>query len=70
MPHWKRREVGAIVILIVVSAGMVSTTYVQFLKGSLLVALWLLRRHEEGRHLFLWLRQRREARSGQPSNPT
>ena len=29
--------VGAIVILIVVTAGMVSTTYVQFLKGSLLV---------------------------------
>jgi cation/acetate symporter len=29
--------VGAVVVLIVVSAGMVSTTYVQFLKGSLLV---------------------------------
>jgi cation/acetate symporter len=29
--------VGAIVVLIVVTAGMVSTTYVQFLKGSLLV---------------------------------
>ncbi|MAX37297.1 cation acetate symporter [Gimesia sp.] len=29
--------VGTIVILIVVTAGMVSTTYVQFLKGSLLV---------------------------------
>lgn len=29
--------VGAVVILIVVTAGMVSTTYVQFLKGSLLV---------------------------------
>lgn len=29
--------VGAIVILIVVTAGMVSTTYVQFLKGALLV---------------------------------
>ncbi|MEX2172416.1 MAG: cation acetate symporter [Pirellulales bacterium] len=29
--------VGAIVMLIVVTAGMVSTTYVQFLKGSLLV---------------------------------
>ncbi len=29
--------VGAVVMLIVVTAGMVSTTYVQFLKGSLLV---------------------------------
>lgn len=29
--------VGAVVVIIVVSAGMVSTTYVQFLKGSLLV---------------------------------
>lgn len=29
--------VGAVVILIVSTAGMVSTTYVQFLKGSLLV---------------------------------
>jgi cation/acetate symporter len=29
--------VGAVVILIVVTAGMVSTTYVQFIKGSLLV---------------------------------
>ncbi len=35
--------VGATVILIVVSAGMVSTTYVQFLKGALLVifSAWL-----------------------------
>src|SRR3954466_12189109 len=30
--------VGAVVILIVVTAGMVSTTYVQFIKGALLVA--------------------------------
>src|SRR5262245_41694487 len=29
--------VGTVVVLIVVTAGMVSTTYVQFLKGSLLV---------------------------------
>jgi cation/acetate symporter len=29
--------VGAVVVMIVVTAGMVSTTYVQFLKGSLLV---------------------------------
>ena len=29
--------VGAVVVLIVVTAGMVSTTYVQFIKGSLLV---------------------------------
>lgn len=38
LPHWVGVcMVGAIVVLIVVSAGMVSTTYVQFLKGSLLV---------------------------------
>lgn len=37
-PHWAGVVlVGAVVILIVVSAGMVSTTWVQFLKGSLLV---------------------------------
>ena len=36
--HWQGVViVGAVVILIVVTAGMVSTTYVQFLKGSLLV---------------------------------
>jgi cation/acetate symporter len=38
LPHWAGVVmVGTIVILIVVSAGMVSTTWVQFLKGSLLV---------------------------------
>lgn len=37
-PHWVGvLLVGAVVVIIVVSAGMVSTTYVQFLKGSLLV---------------------------------
>ncbi len=37
-PHWVGvLLVGVTVILIVVSAGMVSTTWVQFLKGSLLV---------------------------------
>jgi cation/acetate symporter len=37
-PHWVGVSlVGAIVILIVVTAGMVSTTWVQFIKGSLLV---------------------------------
>ncbi|GAB5403789.1 MAG: cation acetate symporter [Aureliella sp.] len=37
-PHWVGVViVGAVVILIVVTAGMVSTTWVQFLKGSLLV---------------------------------
>jgi cation/acetate symporter len=37
-PHWAGVGiVGTVVILIVVSAGMASTTYVQFLKGSLLV---------------------------------
>jgi cation/acetate symporter len=36
--HWQGvLIVGAVVVLIVVTAGMVSTTYVQFLKGSLLV---------------------------------
>jgi cation/acetate symporter len=34
--------VGAVVVLIVTTAGMVSTTYVQFLKGSLLVAFSLV----------------------------
>lgn len=38
LPHWAGVVmVGAVVILIVVTAGMVSTTYVQFLKGALLV---------------------------------
>lgn len=38
LPHWAGVVlVGATVIVIVVTAGMVSTTWVQFLKGSLLV---------------------------------
>lgn len=38
MPHWAGvLLVGAVVILIVATAGMTSTTYVQFLKGSLLL---------------------------------
>ncbi len=38
LPHWLGVVmVGAIVIIIVATAGMASTTYVQFLKGSLLV---------------------------------
>ncbi|HEX6987356.1 MAG TPA: cation acetate symporter, partial [Planctomycetaceae bacterium] len=38
LPHWAGVVmVGAVVILIVSTAGMVSTTYVQFLKGALLV---------------------------------
>ncbi len=38
LPHWVGVSmVGAVVMLIVITAGMVSTTYVQFLKGSLLV---------------------------------
>ena len=37
-PHWAGVSlVGSIVIVIVVTAGMVSTTYVQFLKGGLLI---------------------------------
>lgn len=38
LPHWAGVVlVGAVVIVIVVTAGMVSTTWVQFFKGSLLV---------------------------------
>ncbi len=38
LPHWAGvLMVGTVVILIVVTAGMVSTTWVQFLKGTLLV---------------------------------
>jgi cation/acetate symporter len=38
IPHnWGVIIVGVIVLIIVVTAGMVSTTYVQFIKGSLLV---------------------------------
>ena len=38
LPHWAGvLMVGTVVIMIVVTAGMVSTTWVQFLKGSLLV---------------------------------
>jgi cation/acetate symporter len=38
LPHWVGVVmVGSVVIVIVVTAGMVSTTWVQFLKGSLLV---------------------------------
>ncbi|MGO1650227.1 MAG: sodium/solute symporter [Sphingobacterium sp.] len=40
LPHWAGvLLVGAIVIVIVASAGMASTTYVQFLKGGLLIIL-------------------------------
>ncbi len=38
LPHWAGvTMVGAVVVAIVMTAGMVSTTYVQFLKGGLLV---------------------------------
>ncbi len=38
LPHWAGVVlVGAVVVVIVVTAGMASTTWVQFLKGSLLV---------------------------------
>lgn len=43
LPHWAGVIlVGAIVITIVASAGMASTTYVQFLKGGLLIILSLI----------------------------
>ena len=39
LPHWAGVViVGAVVIVIVVTAGMVSTTWVQFIKGGMLVA--------------------------------
>ncbi len=42
LPHWLGVViVGAIVIIIVATAGMASTTYVQFLKGSLLIVFSL-----------------------------
>src|SRR5205085_2899941 len=42
-PHWAGvLIVGFVVILIVVTAGMVSTTWVQFIKGSLLVVFCLV----------------------------
>ena len=42
-PHWAGvLLVGAVVIVIVVTAGMVSTTWVQFIKGSLLVFFCLI----------------------------
>ena len=43
LPYWTGVVmVGTVVIMIVVTAGMVSTTYVQFLKGGLLVIFSLL----------------------------
>jgi cation/acetate symporter len=43
LPHWAGvLIVGATVIVIVITAGMVSTTWVQFLKGSLLVVFSLV----------------------------
>ena len=42
-PHWAGvLLVGVVVVVIVVTAGMVSTTWVQFIKGSLLVVFCLL----------------------------
>src|SRR5258708_16565191 len=43
LPHYAGvLMVGGVVVIIVVTAGMVSTTYVQFLKGSLLVLFTLI----------------------------
>lgn len=43
LPHWMGvMMVGAIVIIIVATAGMASTTYVQFLKGALLIIFSLI----------------------------
>jgi cation/acetate symporter len=42
-PHWAGvLIVGVVVVTIVVTAGMVSTTWVQFIKGSLLVVFCLV----------------------------
>ena len=40
--HWGVIMVGAIVIMIVATAGMASTTYVQFIKGGLLIVFSLV----------------------------
>ncbi len=40
--HWGVIMVGAIVITIVATAGMASTTYVQFIKGSMLIVFSLI----------------------------
>jgi len=69
LPHWAGVVlVGAVVILIVVTAGMVSTTWVQFIKGALLVVLCsvltgmiLIRGHrsdlpDNGEPKFHWFR--------------
>ncbi|MCJ7524371.1 MAG: cation acetate symporter [Candidatus Aminicenantes bacterium] len=43
LPHWVGvMMVGAVVILIVATAGMTSTTYVQFIKGGLLIVFSLI----------------------------
>jgi cation/acetate symporter len=43
LPHWAGVViVGSIVILIVATAGMTSTTYVQFIKGGLLIIITVL----------------------------
>ncbi len=43
LPHWVGVVmVGAVVILIVATAGMTSTTYVQFIKGGLLIVFSLI----------------------------
>src|SRR3712207_3741050 len=43
LPHWLGvLMVGVVVIVIVVTAGMVSTTWVQFIKGSMLVVFCLI----------------------------
>ncbi|MBU4267499.1 MAG: cation acetate symporter [Acidobacteria bacterium] len=43
LPHWAGVVmVGAVVILIVATAGMTSTTYVQFIKGGLLIVFSLI----------------------------
>ncbi|HVJ66436.1 MAG TPA: cation acetate symporter [Caulifigura sp.] len=69
LPHWAGVVmVGTVVILIVTTAGMVSTTWVQFIKGALLVVLcsvltWqiLVRGHRsdlpaDGAPKFHWFR--------------
>ena len=55
LPHWVGVVlVGTVVIIIVASAGMTSTTYVQFIKGGLLILLRTLAVHIP-HTLFIWL---------------
>jgi len=64
----------AVLLLNVLYAGLVLqhiSPYSQTVTQGilLLMALWLLRRHEEGRSLFLWIRRYLGTRTGRSSTP-